>query len=645
MIYQYLFLTSKQVISKWWTFVEGIFDATSFLPYLRNDEQSRFYQSLLYRSCLSYTIDGHKIEYKDDMCHVTTKDYQHYFVSLNSWYTRSDGVPVSNNDIFYTYNDILSHNNWDISYIKQYKEVTVSQTDNGNIKVDFPIASVDNTLFFNNFILPRHALFDADIKKYQNNFAMNPIYNKCWRIVPQSTDQYSLVFDLSACDDTHLWFYQIKNSISFDLFEEAVNSHGSIIDAYTYPKQASGYVEEKLLTNKYMTLFFNTKSKRTSVRLRRSLGWFLSYNINRDTYKKNYENILYDYDDKLFNKFLSTWANIKNFLWRVDSTTVLSKWDLLDIGIVELPETISLTWENQKLVYLIENINNIFTLNFKFDFAYDKVVIYHNNGVWYTPKSYSKKNKSGKYNIGTKFENLQAWINKYTIYGFKWSKKILVATIDVYNLKGWTLTQESIWQKAIQENLRVVYYNDPGSLAFVKHIKNIFSDYGILEHFSFDPVNSVEEMDGKLLAGDYDIVIDTINMWLKKDLSRLFGSDKPQINHSQYTSTRFISLLQQYLQAKNKQQKTLLEQVNNIYSNDMPFVIVGTVYEPLFIKEKIKDKMQWYESWFVFHQNNWRQKIYKNLQLVENINIDVNNARSLKQFWNFLHYALKKKTN
>ena len=63
-------------------FCGGIFDTTSFLPYLRNDDQSRFYQGLLYKRCLSYEVDGHEVEYKDEMCHVTTPDYQQYFVSL-----------------------------------------------------------------------------------------------------------------------------------------------------------------------------------------------------------------------------------------------------------------------------------------------------------------------------------------------------------------------------------------------------------------------------------------------------------------------------------------------------------------------------------------------------------------------------------
>jgi len=635
MIYQYLLLTSKQEVAKWGTFVEGIFDTTSFLPYLRNDDQSRFYQWLLYKTCLSYDIEGHKITFEDYMCHVSTPDYQQYFVSLNSWHTRSDGVPVSLDDIFFTYNDILTHNDRDIPHLAQYEKVIVSNTDNGKIQITFPTASTDNTLFFTNYILPRHALFDIDLKTYQKLFAIEPVYNQCARIMPQSTDQYSLVFDLSACKDSHLGFYQIKNTNSFDQFAEAVNTHWSIIDAYTHPVQLSWYVQKNLLSNKYITLFFNTKSRKTSVRLRRSLAWLISYNF----YQTGYEKIIDKYDEDLFSNFLSTWARVKEFLWRVDSTEALSKWDLEDIGVTKLLKTLTISWTDKKLVYFVENIKNIFTLELKFDTAYDKIKIHHNNDAWYVPKSYNKKTKSGKYNIGSKLNNLKPGINKYTIYGFKWTKKNTIATIDLYNLKWWTLTQDDIGGEQVQENLSIIYYNDKTSISIIDHLKKIFEEQDILDYFDFVKVESVEELEWKLLAWDYDIILNSINMWFKKDISKVLSSEKVQINHSQYKNPRLVSLIQQYLQAKDKQKSSIAKQVNEIYAKDMPFIMLWTSYEPLFIKKTTLAKF--INTGTKLHQENRRQEIYKNLQLVQNINIDVDNAWDFKKFREFLKYGLK----
>jgi hypothetical protein len=67
---------------------------------------------------------------------------------------------------------------------------------------------------------------------------------------------------------------------------------------------------------------------------------------------------------------------------------------LEDIGIKRLPDSINITGTEQKLVFFVENINNIFTLEMKFDTAYDKIEIHHNTDAGYTPKSYSKKSKS-----------------------------------------------------------------------------------------------------------------------------------------------------------------------------------------------------------------------------------------------------------
>jgi len=81
--------------------------------------------------------------------------------------------------------------------------------------------------------LPQHALIEPNLDMYQQSFAIEPVYNNCAKIKSQSTDQYSLIFDLSNCDNTNLGFYQIKNTISFDEFKNGIiNGNGSIVDAY-----------------------------------------------------------------------------------------------------------------------------------------------------------------------------------------------------------------------------------------------------------------------------------------------------------------------------------------------------------------------------------------------------------------------------
>ncbi|MEI6774550.1 MAG: hypothetical protein WCL18_07380 [bacterium] len=88
--YQYVWVSSTQVNNKGGTFVEGIFGNTSYLPYLRNDIQSNFYQGLLFNACLKPFYNKTTTTYGPDLCTVTTKDNQNYTVLLNKGFIWSD---------------------------------------------------------------------------------------------------------------------------------------------------------------------------------------------------------------------------------------------------------------------------------------------------------------------------------------------------------------------------------------------------------------------------------------------------------------------------------------------------------------------------------------------------------------------------
>jgi len=90
-----------------------------------------------------------------------------------------------------------------LPYLEKYSNISV-EMDAGKLKVTFSNSSEDNTLFFTNYILPKHALISPNVEMYQQSFAIEPVYNNCAKIKSQSTDQYSLIFDLSDCKNTNL---------------------------------------------------------------------------------------------------------------------------------------------------------------------------------------------------------------------------------------------------------------------------------------------------------------------------------------------------------------------------------------------------------------------------------------------------------
>jgi peptide/nickel transport system substrate-binding protein len=137
------------------------------------------------------------------LCHVTTRDYKTYYTTISSGHIWSDGVPLTIDDIYFTYNDIIKNNKLSIPYLESYSNIEVAMETN-KLKVVFENSSEDNTLFFTNYILPKHALIDPNIEMYQQSFAIEPVYNNCAKIKSQSTDQYSLIFSLADCDNTNL---------------------------------------------------------------------------------------------------------------------------------------------------------------------------------------------------------------------------------------------------------------------------------------------------------------------------------------------------------------------------------------------------------------------------------------------------------
>src|SRR5574344_332369 len=130
-------------------------------------------------------------------------------------------------------------------------------------------------------------------------------------------------------------------------------------------------------------------------------------------------------------------------------------------------------------------------------------------------------------------------------------------------------------------------------------------------------------------------------MGLKKDLTKLFSTDKSEINPSQYQSQKLSTLLKQYIAADDKGKKKPLIEINSIYSKDMPFVILGNEYLNLNIKPDLVESLFGSGQNVDLNEYNRRNYIYKNLKLVSNIHIDGKKIRNFNNFESFLTNAMK----
>lgn len=627
--YQFLMKNSKTTTKKWGTFVEAIFNEVSYLPYLKNDWQSMFYQSFLFDSCLDYNrVNAQALSWS--FCSLSTSDHQTYTVRLSgSEKRRSDGKSISLDDLFFTYDQILVKNIWDIKSLAAYKDVKVEQKSD-HLLVTFPTSTTDNDYFFTYYLLPSHVLVNADINKYKSIFAANPITSGCGKIAPKTSDTQSLVFDLTKCEDTNFAYYQIKNYDGFEkLSKSVVEDNNYLVDTYAYQSSLPGYQRLNVVRSQLLTLFFNTKSSKMKVRFRRAFGGL----INANMYKGEYRNYLKKYTDPLLAQFVSDGSNIKEFLNRLNQPEEgAAAQDLWDSGVSALPKSLAINGVERKFVFhLAKPANNIFNLEIKFSNQFENIKVSDANKNVYTPKNYKKFDKKIVYPLEFA-KNLKEGLNKYTIQGTIKGKTYTIGHIDLYllgstNQQAWAVTGTN---SDLNDKVKIVYYNNLESNFAINQIRDILTKYSVLDYFLFEQVSTPEDLEGKLVRGDYDILLNTINIGLKKDVLKILTTDDPLINPSKYTNPNLTQLFKQYTKAANKSEFT--SQINQLFGNDMPFVILGYPYDFVGIKEDLIGTGN-VSTWAELHEYNRRNYLYKNAVLMQSVIIDFSKLGNLSDFW------------
>ena len=634
--YFYLLATWSQEDKKWWTFVEGIFDQVSYLPYLKTDDQSIFYQKFLFRSCLNLYETDENWAYTQDLCKVYTDDNQNYVLKIiDEDATWSDWSPVTIEDVFFTYDSILRQNIWEISSLNTWSTVSVSLED-WKVKVVFPTISSDNINFFVNAILPKHVVESMDLNTYKNYFALAPVTNGCAKIMSQTKDVNSLIFDVNACEDTKFSYYQVKNYWSFEDFEASLQwtNQKAIVDVYSSMFSLEWFTWQNVLTSKLMWVFFNTDSGKANVRLRRSLWGLIYHNF----YTWNYKQYIKEYDGDFLNYYVSAWENVSELLNRL---TLSEEWeeidtnDLRDSWAQELPSSMSINGVDRKFVFFTQKPESTKDLEIKFsnEFSNIKVTSSADWSTW-SPKNYKTKDKKIKYTL-TNGQNLNVWVNHISISWVIKNKTYTIASIDIYVFERLSTSQT----EDNQRKLSVLYYNDQTSVFVVQQMRNIFKEKWILDNFAFEPVYNVEELEWKLLMGSYDIYVGPIDLWSRQDLLALFSTEDPLLNPSRYRNPILTSLISQY---RKNLDENVQWQINSLLAQDMPVIFIWNTYEPIQVQENIKRTVFLDEEWDSKEVEAYKRRhdIYSNYSIVHSVRVDGKKALNMANFNEFLTSTL-----
>ena len=642
--YFYLLATWSQEDKKGWTFVEWIFNEVSYLPYLKSDDQSVFYQKFLFRSCLNLykdwdndqwengIYDGEDIAYAQDLCKVYTEDNQNYVLRLaDESANRSDWTPVTIQDIFFTYDEIVRKNRWEIQSLNARNSVSVALEDD-KVKVTFPTKNSDNVNFFTNAILPKHVVDSMNLEEYKNYFSVSPVTNWCAKIMPQTKDVNSLIFDLNECTDTNFAYYQVKNYESFEEFENFLKwkNEKAMVDAYTSINWLEWFTGQNVLTSKLLWVFFNTDSWKANIRLRRSLWWLIYHNF----FTWGYEQYLKEYDWEFLNYYVSAGENVAEMINRMslsDDEAVDAN-DLKDSWAQELPSSMSINGVDRKFVFFLEKPEGDKDLEIKFsnEFSNIKVKASSDWSTW-GPKNYKTSDKRIVYKL-ISWKNLKVWVNNFTVSWFIKNKTYTIASIDIYVFEKLSASksEDNQWK------LNVLYYNDLPSAFAIQQMRNIFQNAWILENFVFEPVYNAEELEWKLLMWTYDIYVWTIDLWSRKDVLPLFWTEDPLLNPSRYRNPILNSLINQFYKTRDENVRS---QINILLAQDMPVIFIWNTYEPIQLQEEIKD--------MIFSDDEdgnkkevyaykWRYDIYSHYSIVHSVRLNSKNAFNSENFETFL---------
>ena len=634
MTYRYVISLWSEIDDKGWTFVEWLFGQTSYLPYVSTDQQSTFYQSLLFDSCTSVHMGYHGTEFVDQLCHIQTYDNQTFTITLNTGFVRSDGTPVTIDDVYFTYNSIIIGNARSLAIFNIYGDSKIEKISDTSLRLSFAKKSIDNKLFFTYHILPRHILQDKSFDFYKNNFAQNPIYTKCVHLKAQSTDINSLVLDLSNCTDTKLWFYQIKNITSFDAFQQDYAlTKKTIVDAYLFDVWLEGYVPQPIITHAYTTLFFNTNSDKVRIRLRRSLAGL----INNNFYTGWYEKFLWK-DQWIFDNFSSTGGNVEDFLTRLTPDGNISTGELQESGVKALTgRIINFNEQNRRNAYYNNDKKYSIELHIAVSNSYNNIGIMYGDKDKWSINTYDKSKKTAQYTISTK--DIVSGINTYTIYTKDKDKKINIGSITIYMLDK---KDEAQTTGKPNTTITVIYQNNGQTQKVIQHLKDIFEGMHIDDFFVFEPMGSKVEMEAKLLSNEYDIALMPIDRWLRRDIGPMLKTDDPIVNPSQYVNPQFISLFEQYIES-DQNNKVIDDQMTNIYTRDMPFMILGKQVDTVFVKADIYDTVFAKYTGYIF-ENTRRQQIYTTLSRIRSMHIDTENIWGIASFRSFIKNTLNRNT-
>lgn len=193
-------------------------------------------------------------------------------------------------------------------------------------------------------------------------------------------------------------------------------------------------------------------------------------------------------------------------------------------------------------------------------------------------------------------------------------------------------TSEGISPAQVALNpLKLIYFEDPFNKVLIQDLVALLSGQELTNTILLEGYTEPDVFAGKLASKDYDIALRTIAMGLRKDIGNLFLTDNPDVNPSLYTNTQLSTAISNYFLAGEKERGKYKQQIDAIYKQDTPFVLLGKLVSSMNIREQLD-----FPYPYRLYVLGWRKDFLQNILLFKHLSINRDKVFNKANLENFL---------
>ncbi len=615
--YVYLQSLWQEKAVRWWVFLEWVISSpVNPLPYVWNNYYSKYVQSLLYSSCLDDNGD-------EELCSIKTSDNKTFTVNLSWDHYWKDDRKITLDDIYFTYNDVIKENSLSLENSISNNIVSIEKKEN-NIEIIFERESVNNFEFFKKPILPKHILSWKAKDYYTSVYLQNFVNSTCVGFDYRSDFTKNIILNYKNCEDYYINSYQflflndikeVSNYLTWthklDIYNAYENVDPNIFEKHTILKKLrySFFFNILKQTNPNIKSFLSSKiiselKNNVSISNKISFNWYWLFQLPSNNLTSE------QFKNQLEKQVLSSKKN--KYKESLENVT----WDNLNY-----------TYSWNSLFYIENDISWWLTINGNlWTWWFERFSISQNGAAEYFPSSYDWK--TFRYVLSNTFNNINNWKNTYTLYAYNSSGDRQKLDDIVVNYKNIEYPDFEL----TMPDFTIVYLDE----WFISNLWDAISS--ILENYY--PWNIIskkviwKEYQEILNSWNYDMVVWNVN-FDGKDISSLFRTKDPISNPSLFVNQNFASLISNNLLASLEDKKNIFNELDKIYKEFIPMVIIGNEKENIYVNKKYNiDKSLDYSSF----EN--RKKMIKSI-IINSIKKPVWGEVSFSWFINFLQKELK----